>query len=80
MQGDTTYSIFIYQCDLIRWTFHNATVGFSVNGTLYKNHELSKNSSVVNIDCDGAVSNWTNIVYRIDIGIATVNTDVLHIY
>ena len=60
-----TYSIFTYQCNLIRWTRNNAAVGFSVNGTFYANHPLSKNTSVVNIDCDGAVSNWVNVVYRI---------------
>ncbi|XP_019849627.1 PREDICTED: mucin-4-like [Amphimedon queenslandica] len=66
VQGSITYSIFTYQCDLIRWTLRTAAVGYSVNGTFYKNHQLSKSSSVVNIDCEGAVSNWTNVVYRID--------------
>ena len=66
VQGSVTYSIFTYQCDLIRWTHHTAAVGYSVNGTFYENHQLSKSSSVVNIDCEEAVSNWTNVVYRID--------------
>ena len=61
-----TYSIFTYQCNLIRWTRHNAAVGFSVNGTFFESHPLSNNASVVNIDCDGAIFNWTNVVYRID--------------
>ena len=68
VQGTITYSIFIYKCDFIRWTLHTAAIGFSVNGTFYENHPLSKNSSVVNVDCNTAVSNWTNVVYRIDNG------------
>ena len=66
VQGGVTYSIFTCQCDLIRWRCTNAVVGFSVNGTFYENHPLSRNDSVVNIDCDGAVSGWTNVVYMID--------------
>ena len=66
VQGNITYSIFTYQCDFIRWTLNNASVGYSVNGNFYQNHELSKSSSVVDIDCEEAVSNWTNVVYRID--------------
>ena len=66
VQGDLTYSIFTYQCDLVRWTLYNAVIGFSVNGTFYENHPLSKNASVTDIDCDDAFSNWTNVVYRID--------------
>ena len=68
MQGDVTYSIFTYQCGLIRWTLYNAAVGFSVNGTFYENHPSSRNESILNIDCDGAISGWTNVVYRIDSG------------
>ena len=68
VQGSVTYSIFTYQCDLIRWTLNTAAVGYSVNGTFYENHQLSKSSSVVNIDCEKVVSNWTNVVYRIDTG------------
>ena len=68
VQGEMTYCIFTYQCDFIRWTRHKAAVGFSVNGTFYENHPLSRNTSVVDIDCDddNAVFNWTNVVYRID--------------
>ena len=68
VQGDVTYSIFTYQCDLIRWTsYYKAFVGFIVNGTIIEEHPLSINASVVDIDCsDDAVSGWTNVVYRID--------------
>ena len=68
VQGDVTYSIFTYQCDLIRWTSDfKAFVGLVVNGTIIKEHPLSMNASVVDIDCsDDAVSGWTNVVYRID--------------
>ena len=72
VQGDVTYSIFTYQCDLIRWTnrysWHSeAFVGFFVNGTIIEEHPLSMNASVVDIDCsDDAVSGWTNVVYRVD--------------
>ena len=66
VQGSITYSIFTYQCDLIRWTLRSAAVGYSVNGNFFENHKLSRSSSVVNIDCEEAVSIWTNIVYRID--------------
>ena len=65
VQGSVTYSIFTYQCDLIRWTLRPAAVGYSVNGIFYENHQLSRSSSVVNIDCEGAVFMWTNVVYRI---------------
>ena len=68
VQRSVTYSIFTYQCDLIRWTFRPAAVGYSVNGLFYENHQLSRSSSVVNIDCEGAVSMWTNVVYRISTG------------
>ncbi|XP_019859538.1 PREDICTED: alpha-tectorin-like [Amphimedon queenslandica] len=30
VQGNVTYSIFTYQCGLIRWTLRNAAVGYSV--------------------------------------------------
>ena len=69
VQGDVTYSIFTYQCDLIRWTssYYKAFVGFIVNVTIIEDHPLSWNASVVDIDCsDDAVSGWTNVVYRID--------------
>ena len=71
VQGDVTYSIFTYQCDLIRWTsryyYYKTIVGFIVNVTFIKEHPLSWNASVVDIDCsDDAVSGWTNVVYRID--------------
>uniref|UniRef100_A0A1X7SQI1 NIDO domain-containing protein n=1 Tax=Amphimedon queenslandica TaxID=400682 RepID=A0A1X7SQI1_AMPQE len=63
-----------HECNLIRWTLYNAAVGYSVNGTFFENHQLSRNRSVVNIDCKGAVSNWTNVVYRIDDLSTTANT------
>uniref|UniRef100_A0A1X7SXK6 EGF-like domain-containing protein n=1 Tax=Amphimedon queenslandica TaxID=400682 RepID=A0A1X7SXK6_AMPQE len=54
-------------CGLIRWTTYGAGIGFSLNGTFYEKHPLSNNASLaVNIDCDGAISGWSNVVYRID--------------
>uniref|UniRef100_A0A1X7V3D2 Uncharacterized protein n=1 Tax=Amphimedon queenslandica TaxID=400682 RepID=A0A1X7V3D2_AMPQE len=73
VQGRRTYSIFTYRCGLIRWTTYGAGIGFSVNGTFYEKHPLSNNASLaVNIDCDGAISGWNNVVYRIDSAIVPV--------
>ena len=80
VQGDVTFSIFTYQCDLLRWTSSIGNfVGLIVNGTFYENHPLSMNASVVDIDCsDDAVSGWTNVVYRIDDCKINVMVNLLH--
>ena len=59
--------MFIYKCGLIRWTLHNAAVGFN-SDTNYNNHPLSKTSNITNIDCYKTVSGWTNIVYKLGQG------------
>ena len=65
--------MFIYQCGYIRWTRHNATVGFN-SDTEYNNHPLSKTSNITDIDCNNATYGWTNIVYKFDQGnIAIMN-------
>ena len=69
VQGSETYSIFLYQCDLIKWTLHNAVVGFNMNEGFYENHKLSKSEDVVNIDCpDDSLGNFTKVVYKIGNG------------
>ena len=59
--------MFIYKCGLIRWTEFRAVVGFNSDSEYY-NHPLSGTSNITDIDCDDAVSGWTNIVYKIDQG------------
>ena len=75
IQSKATYAVFIYKCGLIRWTKHNAVVGFN-SDTQYINHPLSRTSNITDIDCYNAGSGWTNIFYKIDQG----SLSLLHIY
>ena len=67
IQSKATYAVFIYKCGLIRWTHNYAVVGFN-SDTEYINYPLSKTSNITDIDCNNTVSEWTNILYRIDQG------------
>lgn len=67
VQNNSTYSIFIYQCDLIRWTRHNAIVGFSADSEFYANNSLSGTPNITNIDCyQNTSSGYTNIIYTLN--------------
>ena len=68
--------MFIYKCGLIQWTHHNAVVGFNSDAN-YTNHTLSNTYYVTDIDCNDAVSGWTNIVYRLHQG--TNDHNLIHI-
>ena len=60
--------MFIYKCGLIRWTRHRAGVGINSGSGYYINHPLSNTDNVTDIDCYDEVSEWTNVVYRLDQG------------
>ena len=66
-QSNATYAVFIYKCGLLRKTIFGAFVGFNSDFEYY-NHPLSETSNITDIDCEDAVSEWTNIVYKIDQG------------
>uniref|UniRef100_A0A1X7ULA0 NIDO domain-containing protein n=2 Tax=Amphimedon queenslandica TaxID=400682 RepID=A0A1X7ULA0_AMPQE len=65
-QSNVTYAVFIYKCGLIRWTREIAGVGINSGDGYYIIHPLANTYNVTNIDCYDAVSEWTNIVYRLD--------------
>ena len=62
------FTVFTYQCDLIKWTVHNASVGYTVGHYFFQNHPLSRTSNVVNIDCvNQPTSIWSNVVYKLNL-------------
>ena len=64
--GSLSYAVFTYQCDLINWTRHNASVGYTAGPHFFQNHPLSRTSDVVNIDCvNQPTSIWSNVVYKL---------------
>ena len=64
--GSLSYAVFTYQCGLINWTMHNASVGYTAGPHLFQNHPLSRTSNVVNIDCvNQPTSIWSNVVYKL---------------
>ena len=66
--GSLSYAVFSYQCDLIKWTHYNASVGYTAGPYFFQNHPLSKTSNVVNIDCvNQPTSNWSNVVYKLSL-------------
>ena len=66
-QGTTSYAIFTYKCNLLRWTKHNAVIGFSAGHKYFENHPLSKTSRVTDIDCLNYPSSvWSNIIYNLN--------------
>uniref|UniRef100_A0A1X7SQ82 Uncharacterized protein n=1 Tax=Amphimedon queenslandica TaxID=400682 RepID=A0A1X7SQ82_AMPQE len=50
----------------MNWTLYHAGVGINSGDGYYINHPLANTSNVTDIDCYDAVSEWTNIVYRLD--------------
>ena len=68
-QALTTYAIFTYKCDFLRWTINNATIGYSVGQNNFANHPLSRTSRVTDIDCfNNPSSVWSNVVYNLTEG------------
>ena len=64
-QGNKTYTIFTFKCDLFDWNGANAIIGFSASNTVFANFPLSRLVRA-NIDClNSPASNWSNIVYEI---------------
>ena len=64
-QGNKTYAIFTYKCDLFDWNGTNAIIGFSASNTVFANFPLSRLVQE-NINClNSPTSNWSNIVYEI---------------
>ena len=61
-----SYAVFTYQCDLINWTYSEASVGYTAGPYFFQNHPLSRTSNVVNIDCvNQPTSIWSNVVYKL---------------
>ena len=68
-QGSISYAIFTYKCDLLRWTNHNAAVGYSAGPNFFKEHPLSRKENVTDIDClNNPPSLWSNLVYKLSGG------------
>ena len=68
-QGSISYAIFTYKCDLLRWTNHNAGVGYSAGPNFFEEHPLSRNENVTDIDCLNYPSSvWYNLVYKLSGG------------
>ena len=64
-QGNKTYAIFTYKCDLFDWNGTNAIIGFSASNTVFANFPLSRLDQAI-IDCHNSPnSNWSNIAYEI---------------
>ena len=69
-QGSTSYAIFTYKCNLLRWTRRNAAIGYSAGQNYFENHPLSRTSRVTDIDCLNYPSSvWSNVVYNLNEGI-----------
>ena len=72
--GSLSYTVFIYQCDLIKWRKHNAAIGYTAGPHFFQNHPLSRTPNVINIDCvNQPTSNLSNVVYDI------TNGTVIHV-
>uniref|UniRef100_A0A1X7VIN5 NIDO domain-containing protein n=1 Tax=Amphimedon queenslandica TaxID=400682 RepID=A0A1X7VIN5_AMPQE len=71
-QSTATYAVFIYKCGLIRWTEFRASVGINSGDGYYINHPSSRANNVTDIDCDGTMSGWSNVIYRLDQGYQTI--------
>ena len=53
----------------MRWTNHNAGVGYSAGPNFFEEHTLSRNESVTDIDCLNYPSSvWSNLVYKLSGG------------
>ena len=66
--GSLSCAVFTYQCDLIKWTLRNASVGYTAGPHFFENHPLSRTSDVVNIDCvNQPTSIWSNVVYKLSL-------------
>ena len=72
-QSNATYAVFIYKCGLIQWTGYRAGVGINSGDGYYINHPLSNTNNVIDIDCYDETSGWSNVVYRVNQGITTIN-------
>ena len=68
-QGTTSYAIFTYKCNHLKWTRFNAAIGYSAGPDNFANHPLSRTSKVTNIDClNYPPSVWSNVVYNLNEG------------
>ena len=71
---DTSYAVFIYNCDLLHWLYHGASIGYDGGEDFYQNYVLSEtdesNSSNINdIAClNDPNSPWSNVVYKLNEG------------
>ena len=68
-QGSTSYVIFTYKCDLLRWASNNTIIGYSDGHNNFANHPFSRTSRVTDIDCLNYPSSlWSNVVYNVNQG------------
>ena len=68
-EGSTSYAIFTYKCNLLRWTRRSAVIGYSAGPDNFANHPLSRTSKVTDIDCLNYPSSvWSNVVYNVTEG------------
>ena len=66
-QESISYAIFTYKCNLLQWTSHNATIGYSAGQSHFKNHPFSRKITVTDIDCLNYPSSvWSNVVYNLN--------------
>lgn len=63
--SNSSFAIFIYQCDLIHWPgldSNYAKIGTTLGGGMEQVHELSGVESADDIDCSRGVE-WVNIIF-----------------
>ena len=64
--GPTSYAVFTYKCGLLEWS-GDAVIGFRSEQDHLSIHPLSGSSAQL-IACENSsVSNWTNVIYRLDL-------------
>ena len=72
--GVESYTVFLYMCDLIQWSFGGpnigfagrTTIGYNAAGDFFENHPSSGDAR--NVDClSQPLSPWVNVVYRLSV-------------
>ena len=65
--GESSYAVFTYMCDLMRWSglWRYPTIGYNAAGVLFENHPLTARKEANQIDCRNSDDQYVNVVYKI---------------
>ena len=75
--GERSYALFLYNCDLL--TSSGAGIGYYASGNFYENHALANDASSDSVACGNSPHTvWNTVIYPIHYAGMCGLTDTYH--